>query len=301
MKKIAFYLIFVSFCMVSCLNAGALFEHSYPSVDECFASSMNYYHQQGEQYPEMEVKTDGYKVYVFSDSHVAYYNSVLTAFRDTFMADIDAPVAICLGDLVEANQSYFWFCQPFEYQSEPRNKFDTLFVALGNHDLFYNQYDYFIERFKTTIYRFTIRTKDGSRDMFICLDTAHGSLGRRQLDWLRNQLMYAKETGYRNIFVYTHVNLVRSDNTHADASTVALEESFELMSLFSQYGVRQFWAGHDHARDGFMQGGVQYILLESMREADEHPGYMVLHVSPSSINNTFHVISCERNVDPRDM
>lgn len=278
--------------LTSCDNDSmAIFKSSAPSVDQRMLSSMLYYNNELNcSYPEIVVNSDEYRVFVFSDPHVAYYNNVLTAMVDTFRHDKQAPVAICLGDLVEANQSYLWFQNPFEYLYSQKTD-DTLFVALGNHDIFYDQYWEYISRWKTTTYCFTIHCrKKNVRDLYICLDIAEGTLGAKQMKWLKNMLQVSEAQDYRYIFVYTHVNIFRTDNTNADISTVAIEEAYELMYLFSKYHVRQFWAGHDHARDAFYQGGVQYIMLDSMEEEADQPAYMILHVSPSGLNNTFHTV-----------
>lgn len=270
----------------------ALFKSTAPKVDERVKNSLSYLNtNMNNEYPEIEVAGDDYRVYVFSDTHVATVNTILTRFVETFREDKEAPVAVCLGDQIEANHSYYWFNESFRYMEEPREKHDTVFSAVGNHDIFFDCYWHFIERWKMTAYCFSVVCRKGkTKDLYICLDTASGTIGKVQYQWLQSILSNAKNGDYRYIFVYTHVNIFRTDNTNADISTVALEETRELMYLFSKYGVQQFWAGHDHARDVFQQGGVQYIMLDSMAENDNEPAYMILHVSPQGLNNTFHIV-----------
>lgn len=292
MKRIIYILLLgVMLAFVGCdENSAALFRSTAPSVDERFILSMQYNDVNG--YVTIQTHDDEYNVYVCTDTHVATVNTKFQAFIQRYREDRMCPVAICLGDLVEADHSYWWFVDAFKHIKTNPSKPDTMFVTIGNHDVFYNQWHDYTQYWPTSTYYFVVETngKNRAKDLFICLDTAQGTLGKKQLGWLKWILEWGDTQDFRHVFVYSHINIFRRDNTYADISTVSLEETYELMSLFTKYKVKQFWAGHDHSREEFTHGNVKYIIVDSMKEEDEKPAYMILHIG-KEINNTFHTLS----------
>ncbi len=293
MKRFFLYItVLLSFVLTACNDDyGTLIRGNSPSVKERFIHSMEYNRQYG--YANLQADGENYLLYVCTDTHVATKNDKLKQFIGIYRNDLNCPVAVCLGDLVEANHSYYWFEEAIRDVPHNPLKSDTMFVTLGNHDIFYDQWVEYTKYWPTSTYYFTVTTPSGIQDAYICLDSAEGSMGGSQLEWLTSVLesFYAmKRTGIiRHIIVYTHVNIFRRDNTSADISTLALEETYELMSLFSRYGVEQFWAGHDHSREEFSQGGVKYIIVDSMEEDNSDAAFMILHVG-AQLNNTFHFL-----------
>lgn len=293
MKKLIYICIvaIVALLFNSCdEDMGALVNSKTPTVNERYKQYMKYNLEHG--YTTIQVHDDEYTVYVCTDTHVATENTKLQTFIQTYRKDKTCPVAVCLGDLIEANHSYYWFKEAFNHVKTLPSKPDTMFVTIGNHDVFFNQWEHYLEYWPTAMYYFVVETngKNKAKDLYICLDNAQGSLGELQLGWLRYVL--SGHDKYRHIIVYAHVNIFRRDNTSADIATVSLEETYELMSLFSQNGVEQFWSGHDHAREEFTHGNVKYIIVDSMEEENYNSSYMILHVG-DKLNNTFHHIETD--------
>lgn len=287
-KNIVLFFILTTILIACDENSLAPFASEFPSVDERFMMSMSYNNLNS--YATIRVPNKDYKIYVCTDTHVAGegLHKTLKTFISLYKNDKDCPAACCLGDLVEADQPYDRFFAAFDGIKEHPNKRDTMFTVLGNHDIFYKQfYAYRYHIAQTTSYYFVVESGN-TKDLFICLDTATGTLGRIQMEWLKYVLENDAHK-YRHIIVFTHVNLFRRDNTYADISTTSIEETYELMSLFKQYGVKQVWAGHDHARDEFIHGKVKYITIDSMEEDNPNAAYMILHVG-EELNNTFHPI-----------
>lgn len=270
-------------------NYMAPFVSKYPSVDERFMISISYNNLYG--YVTIPVANSEYTIYVCTDTHVTMEegNKNLKTFIDLYKNDKTCPVACCLGDLVEADQPYTCFVDAFEGISTHPNKRDTMFVAIGNHDIFYNQWSYYHQFWPSTCYYFVVKASEKVKDLYICLDTATGTLGSTQMEWLRYVLQEADKEAYRHIIVFTHINLFRRDNTSGDISTTSIEETYELISLFRKHKVKQFWAGHDHSREEFMHGNVKYIIVDTMEENNENASFMILHVG-EELNNTFHHI-----------
>ena len=264
----------------------APFVHLTPPVEQRFEHSMEYNNRNG--YAEIQSDSEEYCIYVCSDTHVADDNSAVHLFTEKYRSDLLCTAACCLGDIVEVDYPHSIFVETIE--SVPRNplKNDTMFVALGNHDIYLNQYNSFLSCWQTSTYYFSVCCPSGERDIYICLDSAQGTIGTAQLNWLRSVLQETRNKRYRHIIVYTHVNIFRRDNTNADISTLPTEETLELMSILSTFGVSQFWSGHDHSHEDFVHGGVRYIIVDSMIAGNTDAAYMIFHVNGSIIYNTFH-------------
>ena len=259
-----------------------------PQPNERFASSMAYNKAHG--YATLKVPDGNYRIYVCSDTHLDKTADNFKHFIRLYHDDADCPAAVNLGDLVEACESYDFFEQALKDTPAGEGKHDTLFVTPGNHDLYRNQWESFQKHWPTSTYYFVVEAQDSAktRDLFICLDSAQGTLGTLQLRWLRD-LLESSHAAYRHIFIFSHVNMYRRDNTYADISTLPLEETMELMDLFSRSHVTQYWSGHDHGRELFSIGGVTYIIVDTLKDPYPEPAYMILHVG-EQVENTFHSI-----------
>lgn len=269
----------------------APFSSKAPSVDERFLESMEYNNRVG--YPTLKVKDDEYRIYVCTDTHIHGKGTKFQQFIQLYHDDRDCPAAVHLGDLVESSESYDHFVDLLEEVPASPSKKDTMFVTLGNHDIFYAQWQSFTEHWPASVYYFVVESsgKTKAKDLFICLDSAQGKIGAKQLNWLK-WVLANSQGNYRHVIVFSHVNIFRRDNTSADISTTALEETYELMWLFTHYGVKQFWSGHDHSREEFTEGNVKYIIVDSMEDDNQDAAYMILHVG-EQLNNTFHFIGRE--------
>lgn len=292
MKKNYIFLIVTSLTLLytGCSkDAMSLFEGYVPSMEKRFDKSMYYNEEHG--YPVLKVKDDNYRIYVCTDTHVKDSTTTLRKFIQLYHDDKDCPAAVHLGDLIESDETYRTFVQALDETSASPSKHDTMFVTIGNHDIFYKQWYDYTYFWPNSTYYFIIESqgKTKAKDLYICLDSAQGKIGFLQMKWLRD-LLQTWYGSFRHVVVFSHVNIFRRENTSADISTTALEETYELMWLFTTYGVEQFWAGHDHSREEFTEGGVKYIIVDSMQDGNPEAAYMILHVG-SQLNNTFHFIN----------
>ena len=275
----------LSSCKSDFLN---YFSYETPSVDQRFATSMEYNNTHG--YAVIKVPDGNYRIFVCTDTHLRKTANNFRYFIQQYHDDFDCPVAVNCGDLVESDESYDFFMSVLNETPAPAGKKDTLFVTPGNHDIFFSQWFDFVKHWPTTTYYFTIEAQDSThtKDLYISLDSAHGTLGKAQMNWLKD-LLESSSSQYRHIIVFTHVNLFRRDNANGHISNFPIEESTELMGLFTKYNVKQVWTGHDHTREKFSIGGVTYIIIDRMKDLDPNASYMILHVS-DQLENTFHKI-----------
>ena len=280
------------FCIATLLSCNSdymnYFSYETPSVDQRFETSMEYNNSHG--YAVIKVPDGNYRVFVCTDTHLHETANNFRHFIQLYHDDPDCPVAVDCGDLVESYESYDFFMSALNETPAPAEKKDTMFVTPGNHDIFFSQWSEFVKHWHTSTYYFTIEAQDSThtKDLYISLDSAHGTIGRAQMNWLRD-LLESSSSQYRHIIVFTHVNLFRRDNTYGDISVLPIEESTELMGLFTKYHVKQVWTGHDHGREEFSIGGVKYIIIDCMKDLYPDATYMILQVS-DQLENTFHSI-----------
>ena len=159
----------------------------------------------------------------------------------------------------------------FNPLTQERN--DTLFATLGNHDLYFNQWEDYKSYWGTASYWFEVKTPK-YQDLFISLDTGNGTLGGKQLKWLRT-ILESKRTNYRHCIVYTHTNLFKEEESQFPTSNMTLEETFEITELMSKHHVNLFLQGHDHNREVLRYKDVLYVIVDAMLDDSKAPFYMI--------------------------
>ena len=254
-----------------------MFDGSSVRADKRFDESMEYNRQAG--YTHLVVPED-YKIYVCADTHVDSTTHNVEAFTKLYKSDPDCPFALHLGDLVNEkhNHKKFFDIAAVNPEGYIAGK-DTCFFAVGNHDLYFNQWEDYKRFVPTSTYWFDTRTADGKLlDLFICLDSGEGTLGVKPLEWLKSTLKEKSEEGYRHIIVFTHTHMFKQDDSQGHTSNYSMEETYDITALLSQYKVALYLSGHDHAREVTHYGGVTYIVLDTMQDAVNNPYYMTVQM-----------------------
>ncbi len=267
------------FAMTACgpearLDIPGMFSGSSPKIDDRFEQSQEYNKQRGEIV--IQAPVDNYRVYVCTDTHVTKTQVLWTKFIETYRTDMLCPVAVHLGDIIDA-QNYFDEMYS-AYEAVPYNplKRDTLMAIAGNHDIYFKQWPKFLEIFKTCCYYFIVETPSGNRDLFICYDSADGTLGSKQLTWLRETLEWADKEKFRHIIGCTHTHLFKRDTSQGHTSNYTLEETYALLNLLTKHNVKMVWSGHDHSREITKVKGMTCIVVDSMKDEDKKPFYMLV-------------------------
>ena len=288
-----------------------------PEVSTRFEQSIAYNDSVG--VPAVVVPSADYRVYVCTDSHIDSIPTNLTTFVQAAAADTLCPFALHLGDLVnaqghipgafsllqapplpllrregeslapivEGNLSPLPLCRGSRRGSHP-----YLAIALGNHDIYFNQWDEWRSYFGTSVYWFYTMLPDSTvLDRFICLDSAEGTLGTAQLQWLRellttNHLPLTTNHPFRHTIVFTHTHLFKRDNSQGHTSNYAIEETYELTSLLEQGGVDMYWCGHDHSREITDYAGFTSIVVDAIEDHYPPAFYMIADLS-DEINYRF--------------
>ena len=255
-------------------------------TEERVADWLDYNNQNG--MPVIENAPDEYHVYSCSDSHYSERDSIvpqgendrlyqyITAERN----DPKAIFAIHAGDMVnESGEAGFRMTQEaLNYNAETQAEDDPCFLVIGNHDVYYDCAPYFKQYFHTSTYTVTVKTVGGYQDLYIFLDSGNGTHGKRQLEWLEDQLEHRED--YRHCFVISHNWLFRTsyNYTTTPAANLPQEEQYAFMDLMSRSNVELVLMGHFHMREQRQFGGVQYVMTDNLNEGKLIPSYLVVNV-----------------------
>ena len=280
MRKIQY--IFMAVLFTACANEDStldmkgMFSPNGPTNQTRFEQSMAYNTLRGEMHLDMH--SDNYTIYMCSDSHITRKtHKNLDYFIDQYKAAPTPKIALHLGDIIDAQKNFPCADSIVHFQGQTIK--DTLFITPGNHDIYFKQWDIYREYFKSTVYWFDTNNGDKKLDLFICLDSAEGTLGVDQFNWLRDLLERKSQEGYRHIIVFTHTHLWKLDGSQGHTSNMALEETYELTSLLSQYNVEYVWGGHQHARQFVIFKGVKYMVLNATKDSENGQSYVLAHMS----------------------
>lgn len=274
--QICLVLLFFS-TMASCsrLDMIGMISGTSPTIDERFEQSQQYNTEHG--FATLPAPADNYHVYVCTDTHINGTRKRWEYFINQYRADSLCPVAVHLGDIIDAKTDFNYVQDALStVNSQLSTHKDTLMAVAGNHDIYFSQWKNFIAAFKTSTYYFVVKTPSGARDLFVVYDSADGTVGSKQLQWLENTLQWASKQGFRHIIGCTHTHLFKRDGSQGHTSNFTIEETYALLDLLSKYGVEMVWSGHDHVREITQVRGMKCIVVDSMKDEDKEPYYMLV-------------------------
>ena len=259
----------------STLDMKGMFSPNGETIDARFEQSLAYNAVRGEIH--MDMQADDYTIYVCTDSHITRKtHRNLDYFVAQYRAAAAPKLALHLGDVIDAQKNFP--CADSILHFAGQTIADTLFVTPGNHDIYFKQWPIYRDYFKSSVYWFDTRNGEKKLDLFICLDSAEGELGVKQMNWLRSLLDEKSQEGYRRIIVFSHTHLWKLDASQGHTSNMALEATYEFTSLLSQYGVEYYWCGHQHARQVVRFKGVTYMVLNATKDSENGQSYMIAHM-----------------------
>ncbi len=223
------------------------------------------------------VSNENYNLLVAADLHVGD-----TTFYKQFLSqgtEPDISAMVFVGDFVtgkEKDYKNFYSLLP-AYQVKPS------FLLTGNHELYFDGWKHFYSMFGSSVYYFTVQTPTEA-DLFICLDSGSGTLGKSQLNWLKN-LLNDHRDAYNQCVIFTHVNFFRNRPT---ASTNPLiNELLVLMDLFEKHQVNLVVMGHDHIRAVNVLGNTTYLTLDALLDGIWNASYVSLTKESSGLKYEF--------------
>lgn len=250
---------------------------------------------------------DDYSFLVGADSHVTDDTGRMDEMFDIAIEHGDDFVAH-LGDIADTKPEYYinlseslerakrkymkkeytYDVSTDTYTDEDGNIVDyddekfPFFPVVGNHDITHNGWALWSNIFHSSFYEFNVylNSEQSVCDHYIFLDSASGTLGKRQIELIEQGILDVGENvKVRHTFVFTHTNLFRPSSVQF-ASTFPREEQYFLLNQFKEWNATIVFCGHVHKWDDREVGGVRYLTLESMSERNSpEPGEYLVRVN----------------------
>lgn len=231
---------------------------------------------------EIRAADENYRLYLFADVHVQNSTKNLDDIVRIFHSDRTSPVCLFLGDFISGKRGFGQIRESLKPVME--SAVDTILCTPGNHDIQFGQWDEYASIFKTSCYTFAVVTPSGWKDIYICMDSASGKVGHKQMEWLRRTLYEAYGTLHRHIILFTHTNFFKTDALKQGLQgNYNMEETYDLLGLFSDCEVGVVFTGHKHRREEITYGGVRYATLDSSDDEAETAYYAIADISRSEI------------------
>ncbi len=248
-------------------------------VDERFEQSDMW--NQTHPFKTLTANSENYQLLVAGDSHIGgliNFNKFLTE-----AAKSENLGFVLVGDNVSGEEEDYLV---LKNQLPDFNQI-PYFLVVGNHDLYFDGWKTYYDFFGTSTYYFTVQTPQ-HKDLYICLDSGGGTLGAKQLAWLKNVLETMRPE-YRNCIIFSHVNFFREHHT---GSTNPVETEIEvLLPMFAKNRVNLVITGHDHRRGIDKLGLTTYISMDALRDGLPNASYLKLEVSEEKAGYEFQNIN----------
>ena len=219
-------------------------------------------------------------MFAMGDSHVGGIKNIDIFFSAAISIKILA--SILVGDLVTGHQEdYTTFVEHL-----PNKDSLAVFPIVGNHELYFEGWEEFSRYWGTSTYFFVVQTPS-AQDLFICLDTGSGTLGQKQLAWLKN-LLEEKREQHRYCLIFTHNNIFRLRPTLSTNPMV--EEVLAFSDLCLKHEVNMVINGHDHQRNTDKLGNTEFIIMDALLDTNKEASYLSLSFKNETIDYEFIAI-----------
>ena len=278
-KRIIFSIVCVSACSCSHLDLKGMLMPTGEGVEKRFEQSMEMHKDLKAGCVKAEER---YTFYVATDPHIDQTHKNLGIFNDALRNDTEASFGVILGDCIDVKDNLPKYLEALSYSPEKHACDHPVFHVLGNHDLFFNGWTDFRELVGPSVYWFEVEFDTG-KDLFISLDTATGSLGRKQTDWFKSFLA-ANRKEYRHCVILTHTNFFYTDNSQVSSGNMPLEEIYALMDFLGRHDVSLVLQGHDHHRENLIFDNVRYTVLGAIHDGMDAPEYLKITASQDAID-----------------
>ena len=231
---------------------------------------------------------EDYIFYAATDPHVYKTNRNLKLFNDALRNDGEAVFGVILGDCTDGHDNLPSYVEALTYDPDRHAYNQALFQVLGNHDLYFNGWVLFKEKIGPSTFWFEV-DYEGGKDLYISLDTATGTLGRKQTQWFKTFLKENRQK-YRHCIILTHTNLFYTDNSQTSSGNMPIEEVYSLLDLLGRHNVSLVLQGHDHYREDLTYDNVRYTVLGTIKDESDAPEYLKLKVNNEGIELNWQLL-----------
>ena len=284
-RAIFIFIAMVSFTSCEMFDAKGFIAPTSEAVNTRFEKSMSLH---GNKAVATISADESYSIYVCADTHIESTYNNLREFATRLRNSESADFGIMLGDCANPRNTMPNYIEGIKFVEGIQAVDKPIFSIIGNHDLYFNGWNDFYKYLGASVYWFEVEYAEG-RDLFIALDSASGTLGKKQIKWLK-ELLAAKRDKYRHCVVLTHTNLFYTDNSQQGSGNMALEETALLTQLFARNRVTLCLQGHDHYREDLMLDGVRYTIVGTIRDDVANPEYLIIRMSNSGVEYTWENI-----------
>ena len=280
MQNIKYFIsILVIIVFVACEKydiQGFFISPSKERVNERFEQSIAYNkHHQNDTI--ITTAQENYSFLVASDIHVKSTAKNLALFIDNVSKDKNSLYAIILGDITDQKNGL-----QIAYDTIENHKGNAIIrTVVGNHDTYFNQWSEFYSLFGSSTYYFIVKTPTSS-DLFITLDSSSGTLGKKQMEWLKH-ILKEKRSLHRHCIVMTHTHFFDRDMSQFPTGNFTIEETAMLTDLFTRHNVDLVISGHDHTNENYKFNNVTYLVLDDMQDLDPEPTYFTINITNDNI------------------
>lgn len=273
-------LIFIGIAACSCdhFEIKGLFMPTGDGVEKRFEQSRNINSELNNGHVDA---TESYIFYVAADPHINKTHRNLTIFNDTLREDTEASFGVILGDCSDVRDNLHNYLEALSYDPDRHACDHNIFHILGNHDTYFRGWDDFKKMIGPSVYWFEVVFTEG-KDLYIALDTATGTLGRKQMQWLK-KFLGDNRRNYRHCIILTHTNFFYTDNSQTTSGNLPIEETYALVDLLDRHDVSLVLQGHDHYREDFTYANVRYTVLGTIKDSSKAPEYLKVIVNHNNI------------------
>ena len=284
-KRILLIASFMMACSCDQLDFKGLFMPTGDGVEKRFEQSMQ---MNNELMAESISTQESYSFYVATDPHINATHNNLSIFNDALRNDNEASFGVILGDCTDIRDNIHNYLDAISYDAERHSNDYRIYHNLGNHDLYFGGWVDFKENVGPSVYWFEVTFPEG-KDLYISLDTATGTLGRKQTKWLKSFLS-GKRSEYRHCVILTHTNFFYTDNSQVSSGNMPLDESYALIDFFGKQKVSLVLQGHDHYREDLTYANVRYTVLGAIKDGIKAPEYLKVNVTKDNIELEWQTI-----------
>ena len=223
-----------------------------------------------------------YRFYAATDPHIVESHRNLSTFNNALRNDGEASFGVVLGDCIGVRDNLPRYLGALAYDPAQHSFDPTIFHTLGNHDIFFNGWEQYRANIGPSVYWFEV-SFPGGKDLFITLDTATGTLGRKQTQWFR-EFLADKRSDYRHCIIFTHTNFFYTDTSQSSSGNMPFEESIALIDFLGRHDVALVLQGHDHYREDILFDGVRYCVLGAILDGGKNAEYLIVDIGPDAID-----------------
>jgi predicted phosphodiesterase len=215
-----------------------------------------------------------YSFLVLSDTHIEDGDAFGLEKMEAIIKDPsnDIHFVVILGDITQygAEHDILKFIEIAKSFEKP------CYPVIGNHDVYFDNWPVWRTNIGSTHYKV-----NGTGTTFFVLDSANTFYGKKQLDWLENELKEVDKNDH--VFVFTHAPLFVTGPADLQ-QIIDVRERARIISILKDKCDIMFF-GHLHKRMEREAGNVKYVRIEDFKH---NKTYIIAKVTPEGVTYDFY-------------